>query len=1074
MCCTRGLVATVTGKNGPRRAACSNLNAAVTDQHTVNARTRHCRVNLCAAVVQICRHISRFAAVNHSREQPYGLEAALQLWINKVGGVLNGLQNAGNTRSSQLMAPVKDMAHDLSNGVALSGTLAYYQPSLLSVCDIRYVAEPGESSAEQAKRAAGNLRCVLTTAEQLGAPCPLSIDNIMASSHLLRPVLLAWLAHLFTLLKKQPVESRLAEWPPSTHTPTLETAAPKKVSESLTFATSTAGSASRPSSRRGRPQSARSTSSTKTGFSQETTGPLPTAGSNTTKLTHSHGQIPLSMETAELIETSHQHPPHMTIRSATRPLSARGRESNRPPSIPRPHSARPYGKHGPHDSRRKTANSKTSSLVMANTATPRASSSSVAFSAKEYDTGVAELECMEWREHESHVEDMEALAQLDVRKSVSAQPSASMPRYGVQHAMQSAVDPSSHVNSSEAAADIPQQQTSIKDVQNLPSHHTSTPATRHSEPSLPAPGFPPTSSTQVHSSSKFQVDLLKVESFPSGSSSYEVPVQPTTSVPSPAAAVKHCAVARPGTATVSTGAPHEGDEHSNIDVSMSSAVSNIGQLAGRFNTGEACAAAEMLHTATDDVTAAPLARVSTSINTTATAAAATDAHAKVESQISGEPTNIAPEKEAPTFANTRAGGIPDANVPGDNEQNDAHNGVTQPTGRRKWATTRKSSSVIPDRPPSSALRRQGSELSVRVRESADAAAAAKILLEQENEALLAQQAKEELALARKNATNASGRRNSIGKKQSGTPTHSNAVNDSDDSETTSSARKGKKKQTSGKKRRSGMGKRSRKDGTGDSGASSNDGADTDASGATSGSEASEREPTPTPPPSPLMRPNLERAHRQVHQALLRTEDEVLELLAQQSQEPQPIKSSSPGASQALDLAYTDHDSTISKPATSVAHSIQSRAPTSSGTADIATNAAANQAQVTASSTDVRSSYKVTRPTASAHEVIQTIPSTDGTFAPQLGTKHHPRLANASGKPLVVHHPVGWMPDTAEFTPPSPRTMQKTKDAEQLRCQFDIRRRIIEKGESTAKTRAAEALKQARRVRFPLVVQSTLN
>ena len=60
----------------------------------------------------VCRSVRKFAALNLAREQPYDVEDAVQLWFNKVAGLINGLADEGLDRPERcrvLLMPVGDI-----------------------------------------------------------------------------------------------------------------------------------------------------------------------------------------------------------------------------------------------------------------------------------------------------------------------------------------------------------------------------------------------------------------------------------------------------------------------------------------------------------------------------------------------------------------------------------------------------------------------------------------------------------------------------------------------------------------------------------------------------------------------------------------------------------------------------------------------------------------------------------------------------------------------------------------------------------------------------------------------------
>lgn len=254
-----------------------------------------------------------------------------------------------------------------------------------------------ESDDAAAQAAGETIKVALHAASRASCPCPLTDDDFLRQSPLLRPVALSWLEAAFHKLSELPLSTRLAvgALPVAHKIPRPRTARPQSArtdhprgasSRPGSAVTGAANAAARPGSRRGR------------GGEADPNATSPGRGAPH-DLGHSAApsHIPLakngfSAATYALAEAAHTRAPHGTVRAASRPASA-----VRPASAPRSPKDRYANGHAG------------ATTITTTTATgPHISPRRQPYT----DTEVSEHEVAAWREGEGEAEDELTVRQL--------------------------------------------------------------------------------------------------------------------------------------------------------------------------------------------------------------------------------------------------------------------------------------------------------------------------------------------------------------------------------------------------------------------------------------------------------------------------------------------------------------------------------------------------------------------------------------------------------------------------------------------------------------------------------------
>lgn len=169
-------------------------------------------------VQQVVQCVSKISSFNSSKELPFDMEDALLLWINKLCSVLNDnqlkkqklhaeqlLQNQDKAkrfrfRRDQLQPKIQtefpvmeDLLKDISDGQNLLGIVLFYQPTVISLEDIRF--DKNLSTAH----CIHNLELFRSLCSQFicTSVLALKLEDILYGSQAMKPNIIALLAEIF-------------------------------------------------------------------------------------------------------------------------------------------------------------------------------------------------------------------------------------------------------------------------------------------------------------------------------------------------------------------------------------------------------------------------------------------------------------------------------------------------------------------------------------------------------------------------------------------------------------------------------------------------------------------------------------------------------------------------------------------------------------------------------------------------------------------------------------------------------------------------------------------------------------
>lgn len=205
--------------------------------------------------------IGQYAPYNAAQEMPFDLEDALLLWLNKTCGVVNGLYIGSGGQPSRSLAPLVSGVRQLNTGVTIAATIAYFAPRSLDLAKLRLFPSPTITQDESARQ---NYDMLDGVCQRLGCPIPITAEDFVQASSLVRPVLVLWLCHLFDILRERSTTDRLSSISSATVAAIEDQAAKgQDVQEQALFrsyrqAHDTTGSGSRPVSATGPISSRRS------------------------------------------------------------------------------------------------------------------------------------------------------------------------------------------------------------------------------------------------------------------------------------------------------------------------------------------------------------------------------------------------------------------------------------------------------------------------------------------------------------------------------------------------------------------------------------------------------------------------------------------------------------------------------------------------------------------------------------------------------------------------------------------------------------------------------------------------